>query len=403
MQPIDTIKPISIPFLSDFIFTPSLLPFADKEILKMDLELSKYEQVYLNPDIEKNLISKNEFLTSFGISKAEESALTLNEAHDIQEILLNNPDYDFIGQKIKTHKRLTKKDHDKLEFFNVAKAFHELNQNPPTIQGLNCELIKNIHRSLTCGMDIFYDHLPRFTLYKSGKWRDNDLIRVGDYLPIQHKDIENSVRELVAWYRKDPSITNTAIFHTALYAIHPFNNGNKRVCRILEHLLLRQAGLNAKNLYSTSYYYHKEKPRYYKNLFYSLTRANFNHFAAFVLEAITLSMASVIKTSMESKRKGFLDNSEDLTTVAILKPLVKRRELQFKQLYNKKIQKKYARQTFVTYLGRAVTAGIVNKRESGRSTFYSLNTKIPEENLFNAWLEIIKAKLSYIPDDIKLA
>ena len=36
--------------------------------------------------------------------------------------------------------------------------------------------------------------------------------------------------------------------------------------------------INSKNLYSTSYYYHKEKDRYYKYLLYSLERKNLNHF-----------------------------------------------------------------------------------------------------------------------------
>ena len=137
--------------------------------------------------------------------------------------------------------------------------------------------------------DIFKKHLSDFTVYKSGTWRDNDEIRVGTYVPAPYVEIEKGVSELIGWLKDNQTITGIAVFHTAIYGLHPFNNGNKRVCRILEHVLLRGLGLNNKNLYSTSYYYHKQKARYYKYLLYSLERKNLNHFVSFVLESFVLS------------------------------------------------------------------------------------------------------------------
>ena len=75
------LHPFSKGFLSQFVWTPQTQPFTNEEILLLDRELSEYEQVFLNPDIERNLISKNELLASFAISKAEDSRLTLKEAH----------------------------------------------------------------------------------------------------------------------------------------------------------------------------------------------------------------------------------------------------------------------------------------------------------------------------------
>ncbi len=193
-----------------------------------------------------------------------------------------------------------------------------------------------------------------------------------------------------------------AIFHTALYGLHPFNNGNKRVCRILEHILLRGLGLNSKNLYSTSYYYHKEKPRYYKYLLYSLERKNLNHFVAFVLEAIVLSIMSVVKTSLEVKRGEFLDRQNLESQMKIgLKPLIKQQQVQFKSLV-RQARHKMARQTLVTYLKKATEQGILRKRESGRTTYYSLNFTAPEIETLKNWRRTIEKRLSYIPDDIRL-
>src|SRR3989344_5191849 len=105
------LRPFSTGFLSQFVFAPQTLPFTNKEVLSLDRELSEYEQVFLNPDIEKNLISKNELLASFAISKAEDSQLTLKEAEDVYNLVLSDPHYDFIGEKIKAKKKLAQKDH----------------------------------------------------------------------------------------------------------------------------------------------------------------------------------------------------------------------------------------------------------------------------------------------------
>ena len=396
------LKPFSQPFISDFVWTPQTLPFTSEEIISFDKELSVYEQVFLNPDIEKNLISKNELLASFAISKAEDSQLTLQEAQGVYSLVLSDPNYDFIREKFKAKEKLTNKDYDKLEFFNILKTFRSINQEPFTIDDLTPLKIREFHTNLTQGLDIFKDYFSDFTVYKSGLWRDNDLIRVGSYVPAPHTEIEKGVEELIAWLKENQTITGIAVFHTTLYGLHPFNNGNKRICRILEHVLLRSLNINNKNLYSASYYYHRQKARYYKYLLFSLERKNLNHFVAFVQEALVLSIIDVVKTSLEVKRQEFIARQELEGQMAlVLKPLVKRGEVQFKSLA-RITRGKIARQTLVTYLSRAVGQGILRRRETGRVTYYGLNFEAPEIETLQKWLGFAKQRLAFIPDNIKL-
>lgn len=394
------LNPFKTTFLDQFVLIPDILPFTDPEIIKLDKELNRYEKVFLNPDIEKSLISRSELLASFAISKAERSTLTLQEAQEVYNFLLRNTEYKFIAQKLKKGQKLTQKDHDKLEFFNIAKTFRSLNSQPFHLDDLTADLIQKIHAELTQGLDIFQDHLELFELYKAGKWRANNLIRVGEYIPADNALIKKGVKELIAYVKQKTTPTKIAVFHTALYALHPFSNGNKRVSRILEHLLLRSIGFNQKNLYSVSYYYHKEKDRYYKYLLYSLERRNLNHFVAFIQEALVLSIISVVQTSLESKRKDFLKNQPDELKL-ILKPLIKRSRLQFKYLFNN-VKKKMARQTFVNDLQKAVDTGIVTREKTGRSTYYHLNLQSPEEKTIFKWLKFAQSKINYIPDEIRL-
>ena len=400
MNKIALITPFKTAFLKELVLAPTLLPLQDKEIIRLDTELARYEQLFLNPDIERHLITRNELLASFAISKAEVSSLTLTEAQEVYDFVLKNEDYTFVANKLKKKQKLTQKDHDKLEFFNIAKTFRFLNSQPFQIKNLAPELIRNLHKKLTQGLDIFKNHLPEFELYRSGRWRNNNLIRVGSYIPADFSQIEVGIKGLINYVSKNATPTGIGVFHTSLYALHPFNNGNKRVSRILEHLLLRSIGLNKKNLYSTSYYYHKEKPRYYKFLLYSLERKNLNHFVSFMLEALSLSIVSVVNLSLQSKRVDFISKQPKEARM-ILKPLVKRYELQFKQLYAK-IRRKMARQTFVNYLQQAVEAQIVEKRQQGRATYYSLSLKSEEEKTISDWLKFLQSRLSYIPDEFRL-
>ena len=395
-------NPFAHPFLSQFSFTPKALFFTDKELFDLDQKLEKQEQLSLSLDLEKILITKNEFLASFAISKAEQSQLTLEEAKNVYELVVNQESPHFLTKKIKAGLILTQKDHDKLEFFNIAKTFRYLNKQNFTINDLTPELILKIHHDITHDMDLFKKILSGFTPYNSGRWRDNDLIVVGDYTPAPFAQIKDGINELIEFVKKHQNPTGIAVFHTALYALHPFNNGNKRACRILEHLLLRSCGLNRQNLYSPSYYYHKEKARYYKNLLTSLLRRNFNPFVSFAQEAIALSIVSVVKTSLELKRAQFLNDTRDEQIKLVLRPLVKQKKVQFKNLIRIS-GKKMARQTFVNYLQKAVETNVVEKITKGKATYYHLNFKPGEEKLLGKWLNILKEKSVYIPDEFLLA
>ena len=95
---------------------------------------------------------------------------------------------------------------------------------------------------------------------------------------------------------------------------------------------------------------------------------------------------------MEIKRRNFLD-SFDLESGAekILKPLVKKGELRFKNYY-RLLKHKVARQTFVNHLEEAVDEGILKKREEGKATFYRLNMGAEEEKLIGRW-EVVRGKV----------
>lgn len=390
-------------FINKFVIDYDLLNFTNQDLNSLNLELENYDQLFLDPQVEKNLISKNELLSSFAISKAEDSELTLSEAEEVYLSVINNPDYRFLKKKLDSKEILTQKDYEKLEFLNIVKTVRKYNQSLPKLDEITLEFIKDLHMQLTQGLDLFKPYLRDFTFYKSGQWRDNDTIRVSDYIPSQFNEIVPCIEELLLWFKSNQTITNVGVFHTILYAIHPFNNGNKRVARVLEHILLRIIGINRKNLYSTSYYYHQEKARYYKYLLFSLEKRNLNYFVSFFQEAVALSIATVIQSSLEVERSKFVKSKNVNEYIKyILQTLIKKRELQFGTM-QKLLKKKMSKQTFVNYLQQAADDGLLIRRQHGKSTYYKLNAIFKEEAIFDGILNKIKSKLSYIPDNIKLS
>lgn len=390
-------------FFDELKYEKNTLPFKDEEIIQWDRKILKYEAALLNPDVEKNLISQNEFWASFGISKAEDSTLTVTEAKDVYQILEHDKSFDFIAQKMKSKTVLTKKDYEKLEFINIVRTFKTANREVLPLKALQPDFIRELHANLTAGMDVFQKYLMEFTPYKSGKFRDNDLIRVDTYVPPPHSQISGLIKSLIERFSGDPGITATFAFHTLLYAVHPFNNGNKRVCRILEHIMLRMVGMNARNLYSPSYYYHLEKSRYYKYLLAALARQNANYFITFCQEAVVSSQILVLKKGLELKREGFLKRYDlSKQDELILNPLIHKKEVQFKNLYDKKTAKKMARQTFVNALNGTVEQGIVLRREAGRNVFYRLNMNAPEEETLAQWIALVRERLDYVSDLVKM-
>ncbi|NCO00173.1 Fic family protein [Candidatus Falkowbacteria bacterium] len=395
-------SPFSQTFLATFFLNKKLFPWTELELSKLDQELLSLEKSLIGVDVEKGLIDRNELLISYAISKAENSSLTLLEAKELRHHLIENPEYNFLQEKLKQKKGLNKKDYEELEFFNIIKVFRKYSDCHLSLQDFSAKLVLDLHAELTVGLDLFVDYLPHFDVYKSGHWRDNDSVRVASFIPAPSEQIISGVAELLKFIKTNPGAINIAIFHSALYALHPFCNGNKRVCRILEYLLLQACGYNAKSLYNASFYYHKHKSRYYKKLLDSLLQHNLNHFVSFLSEALVYSITGVIKTSLEVKKKEFLKQFEiDPSLKKILRPLVKSSELQFNRLWalNKRQPSK---QTFSNYLNLAVDKGIIERRESGRNVYYRLAGVWPESEILKSWVQNAAQRVVYIPEEFRL-
>jgi Fic family protein len=397
------LHPFKSPFLSKFFLIFDKISFNEDDLIRMDNLLNSYSKQEIDWQLEDDLQDSNQMLVSFAVSKAENSNISMKEAENIyyaiKEGTLGN-DFLFLKEKLQKKKRLSQSDHDKLEYKNIASAFNYFSDKGIKIKDLNLDLILEIHSKLSLGLDVFSDYLSEFETYQSGKLRCNNDTRVGKYLPVNYLEIKENINELISWLKKNPSIINVFVFHVALYAIHPFKNGNKRVCRLLEYFLLRDLGYNKKDLYSISYYYHKEKERYYKYLLEALIKHNFSYFVSLASEAWYFSVCDIIARVLTTKKEERIKSFDlEKEIIRVIKPLVKRRQANFTKLLllNKK---KVSRQTLSNYLSEAVEKGVLNRNPVGRKIFYSISGDYIEEKILKENLKIARDKNTFIPNNL---
>lgn len=158
--------------------------------------------------------------TVYNSNAIENSTLTLK---DTEDILLRDS---------------IKKDHDIREIYeakNLAKITVTLLNNPD--QPVTVNLMLDFHKILLS--DINDEWAGRF---RSG----NEWVRIGAHVGANPDFVEQLVVELVAGYSKQDKpyfLDKIAWFHAEFETIHPFNDGNGRLGRVLVNQQLMALGL----------------------------------------------------------------------------------------------------------------------------------------------------------------
>jgi len=390
-------NPLKSLFLGQFMLNDTVLHIPDKAIVSLDEEVSRFDHK-IDTDVRTALISRNELLTSFAIAKAEKTnKLTIEEMRQIRANLGDaryREGYDNLPPR---------KAHDTIEYANILETYRwSLEKDNVTADNLSIDLIQRVHRGLTKGLDPYGDKITfGFAPYKPGTLRDNDEIRVDTYRPVDAKDITSELTELIRFYRENRSLENLLLFHAGLYAIHPFNNGNKRLCRILEHALLRDLGLNRDNIYSHSYFYYRQMGQFYSTLLKGLLSKNFTPIVNFSREALFFSQLDVFRTSVEHQRKNFVKSvtagmKVSETQSKINTALVKNKEIQYKRIV--KIAKKVSDRTVVEYLRQGIEQGLFEKHDRGKFSYYSLKIDVDEERFIKEQVSRYAGKVKNLPE-----
>ncbi len=144
---------------------------------------------------------------------------------------------------------------DEIESLNVAKAVHFIKV---TKEKLSLNLIKKIHLICFKGTKSFAGELRKVEVVIRDK--AGNIIHRGALA----KEVEKLLEELCKWYEKHkkkyPPLLLAALVHNQFENIHPFQDGNGRVGRLLLNYVLLRFSYPPINIYL------KDRMKYYKIL-----------------------------------------------------------------------------------------------------------------------------------------
>ena len=135
------------------------------------------------------------------------------------------------------------------------------------------------------------------------------------FVPISPEKLQDGLDELFAYIEKstDTSLLKAAISHLEFEALHPFEDGNGRIGRMLITLMLWQAKTISEPHFYISAYFEENKDRYIDTMRQVSVTGDWNDWCLFFLEAVesqaisNLTIAENIRTLYEDKKKIFVE------------------------------------------------------------------------------------------------
>jgi len=381
-------------------FDRQAIPFHDETFFAIDRTITEHVSLE-STEIETFLIRQNE------LSTAKASA-SIEGTNDISEEEARSV-IDRIDRNLtEISKEEAQARHNELEFANIVRAYRFVNAREISFQNLSIEVLQEMHRQLSHGLDAFSETVDEFTTYRPGVLRTSDTIKVGTYEPLLSRYIKDELDLLIRFFAdREPTIAEVFIFSLALYAIHPFHNGNKRLCRILEHAILRSLGLNRANMYSHITELYASPEQFFSHLRVSLNNRVCNPFVKGQLNALLYGQMGALRAAAEFQRAEFIsralrgDQRRHITNIAKL--FVGRKAMRYSEVrasYRPQGQEGRVNDKIITQsLATLVTMGVLRKVRSGKDSYYSLHVHYAVEDAAAGLYAEIRDLAFAVPDN----
>ncbi len=217
-------------------------------ITEIERLYGQIESFRIPKKLELNLNRDNLIKSSYASNAIEGNPLTLPE---VTNLLLDD--------RVPTNRD----EKEVVNYFQILSALTEYKQKK-----LSVDLTKEIHKLILQGVDKTAGEI-RNRKVVVGKFigeKETATLRVKHDPPFhQRKQIEAGLRPLFEWTEsteKLPIIIKTGIFHHEFVYIHPFEDGNGRVCRILTALVFIKADYLINKYFVLDDYYDIDKTLY---------------------------------------------------------------------------------------------------------------------------------------------
>ncbi|MBI5152151.1 Fic family protein [Candidatus Peregrinibacteria bacterium] len=316
-------------------------PFS-KEILKLWQEKLRIDWTYNSNAIEGNTLTYGEtaFFLREGLTSEGKPLKDYLEAKNHAEAI------DYLLDVIKGDREITE------SFIKELHALLLKDIHFTYAKGGNGQLIK---KPLNAGK---YKVLPNHVLTISGK-----IHKYTD--PIHVKD---EMEELIKWFNKEKTINiieKACIFHYKFAAIHPFDDGNGRMARLLMNLILMRAG------YPPCIIKNINRRKYLESLELIDAENNRQPFVVFICEEL-LSTQKIMLDILEGKESALKDYPKKMNRDEREEKIINaidEKSISISQIIEKIPQIK--RPTLKSDLNRLIKAKKVKRNGTGKGAVYT--------------------------------
>jgi Fic family protein len=161
----------------------------------------------------------------------------------------------------------------KMELVNYVAALDFIDDRVADRAELTPDLLKTVHGITTRGLG--RDDDPHFKPHHEGEWRDGVAVVV-DRLTEQvmhegppHGEVPDRLESMFEWLaarvgrQDEPPYILAGVMHYGITDVHPFADGNGRVARLFQVLLLMLNGVLPGRMFSFERYYAEDRGAYY--------------------------------------------------------------------------------------------------------------------------------------------
>lgn len=338
-------------FQPAFSLTPKLL----NNITKIERLYGQLEGLRLPKKLELNLRRNNLVQSSYISNSIEGNPLSLVE---VTNLLLND--------RIPANR-------DEQEIKNYFDLLRSLGDRPR--QPLKLEVVVDLHQKLLADVnDKIAGHI-RNTRVVIGRYvaKDNARsFRVKHEPPFHRREeIEHTIKELLDWAETNiqiPAVVKIGIFHHQFVYIHPFEDGNGRVCRLLTALLFLHSGYLINKYFVLDDYYDIDRIQYSDTL-HTADSGDKTEWLEYFTDGVKYSLQSALAKAQNALRT--LQREEQPTTKEkeALKIFDKEREITSTELAR---HLRVSRQRAHSLLQSLVKKGLVDYKGSTKSRYYFL-------------------------------
>lgn len=308
------------------------------------------EGIRIPQQLQLNLERTNLIQSSYASNSIEGNPLSVGE---VTNLLLND--------RVPTNRS----EKEVVNYFSILK-----NLDKKTTELFNVSLILNIHKELLMGIDDKIKGQIRNVPIVVGKRQPDQIIIKHNPPSHDKKSIETALNSLTDWIgkTKDLPILKAGIFHHEFVYLHPFEDGNGRVCRLLTALILLSANYQINKYFVLDDYYDIDRSQYSDSL-NSADLGDKTKWLEYFTDGVKYSLQSALGRVQEGIAKLSLDirpSPREQQALEIVR--------QYKEITSSDLVKelKITRQQAFNLLKSLSEKGFLDKKGSTKDSFYVL-------------------------------